>query len=73
MVDRQRTLVEFVTAWAEYQIRMGNIGSEAKKLTENNPPLHQMIARITDELASSPDSQRELAMRLAIAEFSKPQ
>lgn len=71
MVDRQKTLIEFVTAWAEYQTRMTGIGSEAKRLAEGNPALHQMIARITDELASSPDAQRELAMQLALAELSK--
>lgn len=71
MVDRQRTLVDFVTAWAEYQMRLSGIGSEAKKLAIDNPGLHQMIGRITDELASSPEDQRQLALRLAIAEFTK--
>ena len=71
MVDRQKALVEFVTAWAEYQMRMGGLGSESKKLAVNNTPLEQMIARITDDLASSPDDQRRLAMQLAIVEFSK--
>ena len=70
MVDRRKTLVEFVTAWAEYEMRMSGIGSEAKKLVENDRSLHQMVARITDDLARSPDVQRELAMQLAIAEFS---
>ncbi|HZY71069.1 MAG TPA: hypothetical protein VFF67_08865 [Thermoplasmata archaeon] len=71
MVDRQKTLIEFVTAWAEYQMRLSGIGSEAKKLAADNPGLHQMIGRITDELASSPEDQRQLALRLAIAEFSR--
>jgi hypothetical protein len=71
MVDRQKTLVEFVTAWAEYQMRLSGLGSEAKKLAVGNPALQQMIARITDDIASSPDDQRHLAMQLALAEFSK--
>jgi hypothetical protein len=71
MVDRQKTLVEFVTAWAEYQMRLSGVGSETKKLAVNNSPLEAMIARITDDLASSPEDQRQLAMRLALAEFSK--
>jgi hypothetical protein len=71
MVDRQSMLMEFVVAWAEYEMRMGNAGSEAKKLVQGNPPLQQMIARITDELASSPDLQRQIASRLAIAELSR--
>lgn len=70
MVDRQKALVEFVRAWAEYQMGMSGIGFEAKKLAVHNTPLEQMIARITDDLASSPDEQRNLAMRLALAEFS---
>jgi hypothetical protein len=72
MVDRQRTLIEFVRAWAEYEKNMNNIGSEAKKLAQEDPALYQMIARITDDLMSSPDIQRDVAMQLAIAEFSKP-
>ncbi|MCI4327656.1 MAG: hypothetical protein L3K16_08525 [Thermoplasmata archaeon] len=71
MVDRQKAIVEFVTAWAEYQMRLSGIGSEAKKLAVHNTPLEQMIGRIMDDLASSPDDQRTLSMRLAIAEFSK--
>ncbi|HEV8049381.1 MAG TPA: hypothetical protein VGP88_02180 [Thermoplasmata archaeon] len=71
MVDRQKTVVEFVTAWAEYQMRLSGIGAEAKKLAVNNNPLEAMIARITDDLASSPDDQRRLAMQLALAEFSR--
>ena len=71
MVDRQKTLVEFVSAWADYQMRISDLGSEPKKLAVYNNPLEQMIARITDDLASSPDDQRLLAMRLALAEFSK--
>lgn len=70
MADRQQTLVEFVTAWAEYEMRLSGVGSEAKKLVVNNPGLLQMIARITDDLASSPEDQRRLAMRLALAELS---
>jgi hypothetical protein len=71
MVDRQKTLVEFVTAWAEYEKRLQGVGSAAGKLAENDPPLQQMIARISDDVMSSPDLQRQLAMRLALAEFSK--
>ena len=71
MVDRQGTLVEFVTAWAEYQMRLNGIGSEAKKLAVDNPGLQQMIGRIADSIAASPDDQRQLAMQLAIAEFSR--
>ena len=71
MVDRQRALIEFVTVWAEYQKRMGSIGSEAKKLAEKDPALHQMIARIMDDLNSSPEAQRQLALQLALAEFTR--
>jgi len=70
MVDRQKRLIEFIIAWSEYEQKMSGIGYEAKQTVENNPALHQMISRITDELSRSPDVQRELAMRLAIAEFS---
>lgn len=71
MVDRQKTLVEFVTVWAEYQMRMSGLGEEAKKIESKDPALRQMIARITDEIASSPEDQRILAKQLALAEFSK--
>lgn len=71
MVDRQKALVDFVTAWADYEKRMTGIASEVKTLAQHDPTLHQMVARITDELASSPDAQRQLAMRLALAEFSR--
>jgi hypothetical protein len=71
MVDRQKTLIEFVQAWAEYEWRMKGIEMEAKKLGRQDPGLHQMISRITDDLMGSPDTQRQLAMRLALAEFSK--
>jgi hypothetical protein len=71
MVDRQKTLVEFVTAWAEYQMRMTGVGSAAKQHAANDPALQQMIGRITDDLASSPQDQRLLAMQLAFAEFAK--
>jgi hypothetical protein len=71
MVDRQKALIDFVTAWAEYEKRMTGIGSEAKKLAEGDPALGRMIARITDELMSSPDDQRRIAMQLAIAELSR--
>jgi hypothetical protein len=71
MVDRKQKLIEFVTAWAEYERRMTGIGSEAKKLAEDDPALHQMIARITDDLSSSPDVQRDIAKQLALAEISK--
>jgi hypothetical protein len=71
MVDRQKTLVEFVAAWADYEKKMHNIGFEAKKLAESDPALYQMIARITDDLMSSPDVQRQVAMQLALAEFSR--
>jgi hypothetical protein len=72
MVDRQKALVEFVVAWAEYEKRMTGIGSEAKRLAETDPALSRMIARITDELMSSPDDQRRIAMQLALAELSRP-
>jgi len=71
MVDRQQTLIEFVTAWAEYEQKMTDIGSRSRKSAEGNPNLQQMILRITDELARSPEVQRDLAMRLALAEFAK--
>jgi hypothetical protein len=71
MLDRQKRFEEFVTAWAEYAMLLRGVGAEAKKLAVNNSPLEAMIARITDDLASSPDDQRQLAMRLAIAEFSR--
>ena len=70
-VDRQKRLIEFVAAWAEDQMRISNQGSEVKNLAVNNNPLEQMIARITDDLASSPDDQRRLAVQLALTEFSK--
>lgn len=71
MVDRQQRLVEFVIAWAEYEKRMNGVASEAKKVAGDDPALHQMIARITDDLSSSPDAQRQVAMRLALVELSK--
>lgn|GEM_PF-4770821 len=73
MVDRQKRLIEFVTAWAEYEKRMSGIGMEARKLVEHDPPLRQMVDRVTDELMRSPDIQRQLAMQLAIAEFTNPE
>jgi hypothetical protein len=51
---------------------MTGIGSEAKRLAEKDPGLSQMIARITDELSSSPDDQRRIATQLALAELSCP-
>jgi hypothetical protein len=71
MVDRQKTWIEFVTAWAEYEMVLRGIGAEPKKLAVNNSVLEQMVGRITDDLQSSPDDQRQLAMQLAIAEFSR--
>jgi hypothetical protein len=71
MVDRQRKLIEFVAAWAEYEKRMTGIASEAKKLADNDPGLFQMISRITDDLSSSPDVQRDIAKQLALAELSR--
>jgi hypothetical protein len=71
MVDRQKALVEFVTAWADYENRLHDVGSEAMKLAANDPRLHQMIARIVDDVACSPELQRQVAMRLALAEFSR--
>ncbi|MFI5418682.1 MAG: hypothetical protein ACHQ2Y_07305 [Candidatus Lutacidiplasmatales archaeon] len=71
MVDRHKSLIEFVTAWADYEKRLSGAAMEARRLAEHDPALHQMIARITGDLESSPDAQRQLAMRLAIAEFSK--
>ncbi|HZY92969.1 MAG TPA: hypothetical protein VFG07_09415 [Thermoplasmata archaeon] len=71
MVDRQKTLVEFVVAWADYEKRMSGIGSEARKFAEGDAALQQMVSRVTDELMRSPDVQREIAMQLAIAEFSR--
>ena len=71
MVDRQKTWIEFVTAWAEYEMLLRGTSSEARKLAVKNSELEQMIARITDDLASSPDDQRALARQLALAEFSK--
>ncbi|MCI4369343.1 MAG: hypothetical protein L3K09_07270 [Thermoplasmata archaeon] len=70
MVDRHKTLIEFVTAWADYERRITGVALEAQQLAEHDPLLHQMIARIMGELSSSPDSQRQIALRLAIAEFS---
>jgi hypothetical protein len=71
MVDRQKALVELVTAWAEYEMRMNGIGSEAKKIAVNNPGLVQKIDSVTNDLMSSPDDQRKLALQLAIAELSR--
>jgi hypothetical protein len=71
MVDRLKTLTEFIFAWADYEKRMSGIGFEAKKLAEGDPALAQMIARITGELSSSPELQRHLAMELTLAEFTK--
>jgi hypothetical protein len=71
MVDRQKTWTEFVTAWAEYEMLLRGIGSGPKKLAVNNSGLEQMVGRITDDLASSPEDQRLLAKQLALAEFSK--
>jgi hypothetical protein len=71
MVDRQKTLVELVTAWAEYEMRMYGIGSEAKKIAVNNPGLVQKIDSVTNDLMSSPDDQRKLALQLAIVELSR--
>lgn len=71
MVDRQKTLVEFIVAWADYEKRMSGIGSEARKHAEADPALQQMVSRVTDELMRSPDVQREIAKQLAIAEFSR--
>ncbi|MFI5414679.1 MAG: hypothetical protein ACHQ16_03315 [Candidatus Lutacidiplasmatales archaeon] len=47
------------------------IGSEPKKLAVNNTALEQMIGRIVDDIASSPDDQRKLAMQLALAELAR--
>ena len=71
MVDRQKMLVDFVTAWAEYERRMTDVGSVSRKAVAHDPDLQQMVLRITDELARSPEVQRDLAMRLALAEFAK--
>jgi hypothetical protein len=71
MVDRQKTWAEFVTAWAEYEMLLRGIGASPKKLAVNNSGLEQMIGRITDDIASSPDDQRKLAMQLALAELSR--
>lgn len=71
MVDRQKTWTEFVKAWAEYELLLRGIGAGPKKLAVNNTELEQMIGRIADDLASSPEDQRRLAMQLALAEFSK--
>ena len=73
VVDRQKRLIEFVTAWAEYEKNMSGIGMEARKVVEHDPPLRQMVDRVTDELMRSPDIQRQLAMQLAIAEFTNPE
>jgi hypothetical protein len=71
MVDRQQTWIEFVTAWAEYEMVLRGIGANPKKLAVNNSALEQMAGRITDDIASSPDDQRKLAMQLALAELSR--
>lgn len=71
MVDRTKTLIEFITAWADYERRMSGIGLGALEAAKADPALRQMVSRITDELMRSPDVQRDLAMKLAIAEFSR--
>jgi len=72
MPMEQRELIKnFVKSWVRYDLDIQSVEGQVKNELSKEGAAHQMAGWLYEQVLSQPDRRREIALRLALAEFQE--